>query len=365
MRALPLSLPPIGALYFGAHLLLDWLSFVHPISTIGITPWNASTGLSFVLVLLMGRRALPLIFVTLLISSVLVRGLPVPLWLATLDALLRTSVYSLVAFSLAHPSLRFDLSLPTLRDLLLLLTAAVIGSATIASIYVGLLLVTDMLPPSEAGSALLRCWVGDMIGIAVVTPFGLLARRWERVFKFGWEPALQAISSLGLAVWVAVVFAEYEQLQLFYLLFLPITWIAVRLGIEGVSAALVLVQAGLFIALLLFTSGEVDVLDFQARMLVLAATGLVAGVLVSERRGAELQQRINQHALAHVSRLGSMGELAAAIAHEINQPLSAARTYTGLVANHFRRKTCEIRVPWTWRGKRRFKSAGRPMSCDA
>ena len=67
-------------------------------------------------------------------------------------------------------------------------------------------------------------------------------------------------------------------------------------------------------------------------MLILAVTGLVAGVLVSERRLAEIRLRMNQDALAQVSRLGSMGELAAAIAHEINQPLSAAGTYTGLVA---------------------------------
>ena len=42
-------------------------------------------------------------------------------------------------------------------------------------------------------------------------------------------------------------------------------------------------------------------------MLILAVTGLVAGVLVSERRLAELRLRMNQDALAHVSRLGSMG----------------------------------------------------------
>jgi C4-dicarboxylate-specific signal transduction histidine kinase len=67
-------------------------------------------------------------------------------------------------------------------------------------------------------------------------------------------------------------------------------------------------------------------------MLVLAVTGLVAGVLVTERQLAEAQLRVNQHALAQVSRLGSVGELAAAIAHEINQPLSAASTYTNIVA---------------------------------
>ena len=70
---------------------------------------------------------------------------------------------------------------------------------------------------------------------------------------------------------------------------------------------------------------------------------MVGDALVFENE--RLQQRMNQYALAHVSRLGSMGELAAAIAHEINQPLSAARTYTGLVAESLQTET--LRDPST------------------
>ena len=162
--------------------------------------------------------------------------------------------------------------------------------------------------------------------------FGLLALTRDRLIKFDWEAMLQIGSTIALTVWVVAVFAQHHQLQLFYLMFLPVTWIAVRSGIEGVSVALMSIQLGLVVAIVVFPGRSIDVFDFQARMLILAVTGLVAGVLVSERRLAELRLRMNQDALAQVSRLGSMGELAAAIAHEINQPLSAAGTYTGLVA---------------------------------
>jgi C4-dicarboxylate-specific signal transduction histidine kinase len=66
-------------------------------------------------------------------------------------------------------------------------------------------------------------------------------------------------------------------------------------------------------------------------MLVLAMTGLVAGELVTERRRTQSQLRLQQESLSRVARLGSMGELAAAVAHELNQPLTAAGTYTRLV----------------------------------
>jgi C4-dicarboxylate-specific signal transduction histidine kinase len=42
--------------------------------------------------------------------------------------------------------------------------------------------------------------------------------------------------------------------------------------------------------------------------------------------------RLHQESLARLARLGSIGELAAAVAHEVNQPLMAAGTYTRLVA---------------------------------
>lgn len=48
---------------------------------------------------------------------------------------------------------------------------------------------------------------------------------------------------------------------------------------------------------------------------------------VTDRLRAEEQGRQHLQQLAHVGRLSAMGEMASAIAHEINQPLTALRTY--------------------------------------
>jgi two-component system sensor kinase FixL len=58
--------------------------------------------------------------------------------------------------------------------------------------------------------------------------------------------------------------------------------------------------------------------------------------LVTERRRIEAQLRLHQESLARVARLGSIGELATAVAHEVNQPLMAAGTYLRLVADSMR-----------------------------
>jgi two-component system, LuxR family, sensor kinase FixL len=49
---------------------------------------------------------------------------------------------------------------------------------------------------------------------------------------------------------------------------------------------------------------------------------------VSTRKLQELQEKEHLEKLAHVTRLGLMGEMASGIAHEVNQPLSAVVNYT-------------------------------------
>ncbi len=48
---------------------------------------------------------------------------------------------------------------------------------------------------------------------------------------------------------------------------------------------------------------------------------------ISERRQVEEEARVLRNRLAHVGRLGTLGEMTAGIAHEINQPLTAIASY--------------------------------------
>jgi two-component system, LuxR family, sensor kinase FixL len=321
----------VGSSYLCGYVVLDWASYVHPFGSFGITPWNPSTGLSLLLVLTYGMKTVPLIFAAPFLATIVERGLPVPIWLALIEVLVVGGGYALTGWALFFPTLRFDASLRSLRDLLILVVAGVVSSAIVASVYVALLTAGALLQPTEVMPTAMRYWVGDMIGIAIVVPFGLLALTRDQLIRPDWQSALQVLA-IALALAIAVASTQNHELHLFYLLYLPITWIAVRSGLEGVSVALVLTQLGLFVALQFAPDRTIDITGLQARMLILSITGLVAGALVTERQRAERELRQNQYAITRLSQLGSMGELAAAIAHEVNQPLSAAGTYSRLVA---------------------------------
>jgi two-component system sensor kinase FixL len=316
-----------STVYLCSYVLLDIVADAQFPHRLGIAAWHPSVGLSFLLALLHGGRLMPLLFVAPFIAELIGRGSAV---LAVLEAVPVGGGYILATMLLRQPQLRFDVALTSLRVVFVLMAVTIVSSALVSIAYVGLLVATGFLQQTELLPTALAYWVGDMISIAIVTPFGLLLLTRQRLIKPDWRTVLQ-VAIIVFALAVAIGSAERERLQLFFLLFLPITWIAVSSGLEGVAMALMVTQTGLIAALHYIPGSGIDVLALQARMLVLAVTGLVAGALVAEARRAEQTLRENQAAIARLSRLGSMGELAIAIAHEVNQPLSAAGTYSRLV----------------------------------
>ena len=322
----------VGIIYLAAYAVLDWISFIEPYAHLGITPWNSGTGLSFVLLLLFGLRMISFSLISPLLADYINQQFAMLWQLEILASVLVGGGYSIALTILLHPKLRFEPTLVSMRDLVLLLIVAVLSAALVAMGYVSLTIAAGLLPSADFMAATLRYWVGDVIGITVIAPFALFALTRRRILPMTTETLLQFVA-IAIALTLVFGLANEQQFQLFYVLFLPIVWLAVRTGSEGVSIGILVTQLGLILGIQLFPAGTFDVTAFQALMLVLAVTGLIAGELVTERRRAEAQLRLQQELHSRLARLGSMGELAAAVAHELNQPLMAAGTYTRLVSD--------------------------------
>ena len=329
--ALTLPTAALGLAYLTVYALLDWVSFVEPYGPTPITPWNPCAGLSIAFILQFRWRMIPFLFIAPLLGDLVVlRRIPLPLSVEVVSAGLIGGVYGAAALLLAHPELRFDRALRSTRDLFALATMAVVSAAVVAAGYVGLAIAAGVLPAAAFNAAALRYWVGDVIGIMVLAPFALILVTRRDMSRMSGEVLLH-LAAIAAALTIVFGYAGAQQLQLFYLLFLPVVWVAVRTGIEGVSLGIVIMQLGIIVGVQLFPSDALDLTAIQMLMLVLALTGLFAGQLVTERRFAEQALRLHQESLGRLLRFGSVGELAAAVADELNQPLMAAGTYTRLV----------------------------------
>jgi C4-dicarboxylate-specific signal transduction histidine kinase len=278
---------------------------------------------------------IPYLLLAPLLAELVNLQAPLPPDVALLAAGLIGGGYAAAAMLLRHPSIHFDPTLPTLRDLALLMLVAAVSAAVVAASYVGVMAAAGLLPMEDMAAAAFRYWIGDLIGIMVFTPFGLIVLTRRRVVHATLETVLQ-IAAIIAALALIFGFSQEQQFQLFYVLFLPIVWMAVRAGLEGVCIGIMMAQLGLIVGVELLRDHAHDLMAFQALMLVLSMTGLVAGALVSQGRRIESQLRLHRESLAQVARLGNLGELAAAVAHEINQPLAAAGTYTRIVNDALR-----------------------------
>ena len=332
-RLMSQSHAAIGIVYLGAYVLLDWLSYVHPFAAFGITPWNPQTGLSFALILLCGYRFVPWLVLAPLLADYAVRGWPIPMSAEIPIVLingfdLRRGCDN---SAIAEHSIRSDLfieaiaALPDGRGGRQHRTGGVRAMSSFCS-------CTTWSTPADFWPATMRAFVGDLIGVMVFTPFLLIVFTRRRYLLPSWEVGLVAALML-VALWGVFGFTGSYRFQLFYVFFIPIVWIAVRFGLEGVTVGLVITQIGLLAAIQISGQSSVDVVSYQALMVVLSITGLAVGVIVNEQRHTQKQLRLHQEALNRASRLGTMGEFAAAVAHEINQPLTAIANYSRLAKN--------------------------------
>lgn len=281
----------ISAGYVVLYLFLDRVSFIWALHGIDITPWNPPPALTLALLLMRGFGYLPAVILAPLLSSQILPLVSVPPLVGLISAAVIAAGYAAAAGLLRHV-FRIDVVLRRTRDLVLLIAVAVAAAGAVALGFVGVYLLAGLIGPADAADAAVQLWIGDAIGIVVLTPLLLVARdrlrharlAFGRAFWLGAAETLAQISSIGISF--VLVFGFNHQrysFELFYLLFLPVVWIAVRRGLGGAAWAVLVVQIALIAALNLQRNSADTIRSFQLLMFTVAATGLMLGAVVSER----------------------------------------------------------------------------------
>jgi len=312
-----------AAVFAPCYLMLDWASYIVPLGPFNITPWNPQPALAIVWMLLGGLQHFPVVAATLFAADLLLRGAPAGYALTVLTAVILSAAYAAIAWSL-RLSPRFDAGLRTTRDLTLFFALALAGTALGGAVFVGVLASAE---PAFAGGYLeawLRFWTGDAVGVMVTAPLLLVVadreRRHELGVLFRRAEAWVQMAVLAALLWLIFTGLPGDPALHFYLLFIPLIWIALRGGMAGAVVAAGAVQIGVVIGMHHLGVDWLPAVELQALVAALTLTGLFLGTITDERRRAaqDLRQSL---------RLAAAGEMAGAIAHEVNQPLTALSNY--------------------------------------
>jgi two-component system, LuxR family, sensor kinase FixL len=337
----------VAVLYLAAYIILEWASFIHVHKGLPITPWDPGLGVAFALMIRGGPLSGLILFAGMVVAETLVLqndvDWPIDIGVAAITATSYASVAALV-----QRYFRIDADLTHLRDVLMLLAAGLAGAVLNTVLLSGFLLAVGQFNIGDVVQVARPLLIGDTIGIAVVTPLLLRFRVRERLethrlLSLAPESALY-LCLIGVALWL-ILGSEQEAdgFRLFYLLFVPVVIAAVRHGVDGACFSLAVTQFSL-IGLLHFSGYDAgEFTEFQTLLLVLTVTGLIVGVVITERKNSDRIARDAQARLAErqaeaaqVARVNLVSGMASALAHEINQPMTAARAL-GRSAQHLLR----------------------------
>lgn len=322
--------PAAIVLYVG----LEWLSFLHLHDGLPVTPWNPGLGLMLALMILAGTRYALALFVGMLLAEVIGLRSSLPWYAMVAVALVVSACYAAVA----HQARRYlhlgQRSMDT-RDVVVLFAGGLAGAVGAAALLSLLLLSLSILNPVDIARTAALLVLGDVIGIVVVAPLVLRAAQRHRARAALSRTTIAEIAGFALLVppLLALTFWPGQNSHgLFYLLFLPVVAAAARHGLDGACAALAFTQVALVAVLHLNGFDLQRFAEYQLLMLVLTLTGLVVGAVVSERQRADADAEAASARLtamqaeaARAARLNLAAGMAGALAHEISQPMTAAR----------------------------------------
>jgi two-component system sensor kinase FixL len=318
----PLKYVRDALVFAPCYVALDWASYIDPVGPFNITPWNPQAALALVWLLLGGLQHAPVVLATIIAADAIVRHAPGGYFITLLTSVTLAGGYAAIAWILR--SLLADLGLRSSRQLTVFVGVVLAGTAIVGAAFVGVLRGANLLADTPLPNAWLRFWIGDAVGILVTAPLLLAAADRERrtgllALARRRETLVQALVLAG-TLWLIFFGLGGDPGHHFYALFVPLIWIAARGGMNGAIVATAIVQLGVVAGIHAESMPDLPVPEIQALVAALTLTGLYLGMMVDEReRAAE--------SLRQTLRLAAAGDMAGAIAHELNQPLTALSNY--------------------------------------
>src|SRR5688572_42061 len=128
----------IGIAFAVAYVLLDRLSYIHPLEQYGITPWNPQPALAIALLVVGGQRWLPVVFGAVVAAEWVVRGAPAGMAATLYLGAVLALAYAAIARALTGP-FAIDPALGSRRHTVRLVAVVTIGALLAGMLYLAAL----------------------------------------------------------------------------------------------------------------------------------------------------------------------------------------------------------------------------------
>lgn len=319
----------IAGVFTAAYLGLEWLTRVHELEALGITLWNPAKALGLGLLLLKGVTYAPVLFLAAMLVDLFIYGTAKSVASTIATSAVVALGYAALAATLTR-GLGFAMRRSDLRNVIALLVTVPAGTFVIAGPYCVLLVLFGDLPTMLYWEAVQHLWVGDTVGIIIILPVAMS--------MFGSAPRLPGTTvslidagvfliGVLVALWLIFSFERANEYHFFYLLFLPVSWIAMRTGFTGAASGVCLVHLLLVAFISWGGYPERTFMGYQLLVLALAFNGVLLGAVVDERRRSDELLREQHAQVMRMTRHATAGAMGVSLAHQISQPLSNVAMY--------------------------------------
>jgi PAS domain S-box-containing protein len=277
----------------------------------GVSAWYPPVGLEVAVLTGLGGGYLPYLAVAGP-SSAILNYHESPFAMATwLMVFISVGGYTCASYLLRH-MLRGHAPFQTLGDVFRYLGVTMSAAVVVGALGPLALTWDHTIPRADYPKAALSWFIGDSVALVCLTPFLLLhvtpwlrmrAERYDRREQsprvgtarihtkiFGARGPLEVMAqagSIALALWIVFGSHLAQSFELFYLLFLPTIWIAVRHGMPGATIATLMLNLGAMVMLRIAPEDMQRLGVLQFLMLIVSLTGLCLGALITERETSE------------------------------------------------------------------------------
>lgn len=331
----------VGVAFCIVYVLVDASTHLLADAWRANAPWYPQPALAVTLLVVGGIGYMPAVFAAVLLAGVLTPFPGLSAWGVAMSCVGAAACYCAAGWAVARWT-RWSERDVGLRDLTIFAIVALVTGVAVTLVFGAAGYASGLRVGAGLTRLIRQLAIGNVVGLVVAGPLllQLAAGAWRPwlatpgVRRTALRDLLVFLAALAALLLVVFGLKPFDEFRLFYLMFLPMIAVAMRYGLPGAALALPVVQIGLIVALAVFATRATTAFEFQILMLALALTSLYLGAASSERERAaerlaqgERELREQREALNDAQRTASTAELAAAVAHDLNQPLSAIGTY--------------------------------------